>query len=275
MTDDIIKRIVVELKECPFITGVVLGGSRATGTATEDSDIDIGIYYEKSSIDFEKLNAIAAQLDDAHRENLICREGEWGNWVNCGGWLIIDGFHVDLILRDTQRVKDCIVQTDNGVISPHYQTGHPHSYLNVMYRGELASSKILWSKTGDFTELKKHSEIYPDRLKTGLTSFFMFEAKFSCMLAKNYSKDNDVYYIIGHLFRSISALNQVLFAINRVYCLNEKKATLRIESFASVPTDYRNRANKILSLTPENLMISFSELEQLCNEVEMLADNKF
>ena len=33
-----------------------MGGSRATGTATENSDIDIGIYYEKGKVDFEELN---------------------------------------------------------------------------------------------------------------------------------------------------------------------------------------------------------------------------
>ena len=55
----------------------MLGGSRATGTATENSDIDIGIYYEKGKVDFEELNITAQQLDDAHREHLICRECEW------------------------------------------------------------------------------------------------------------------------------------------------------------------------------------------------------
>lgn len=57
-----------------------MGGSRATGTATENSDIDIGIYYEKGKVDFEELNITAQQLDDAHREHLICRRvnGEIG-----------------------------------------------------------------------------------------------------------------------------------------------------------------------------------------------------
>lgn len=79
----ILQTITRELRGCPFLKGIVLGGSRATGCASEGSDIDIGLYYE--GIDYARLNAIAQRLDDAHRENLVCREGEWGNWVNCGG----------------------------------------------------------------------------------------------------------------------------------------------------------------------------------------------
>ena len=75
MIEKTIASIVNELKKYDFIKGIVLGGSRATGTATEDSDIDIGIYYEKGKLNFEELNFTAQQLDDAHREHLICREG--------------------------------------------------------------------------------------------------------------------------------------------------------------------------------------------------------
>ena len=124
----------------------------------------------------------------------------------------------------------------------HYQTGHPHAYVNVMYRGELASCKVLYSKDNDFSKLKEDAEYYTDSLKRALIAFFSFEAKFSCDLAKSYSQNNDVYYIVGHLFRSISALNQVLFAMNQTYCLNEKKATLRIGGY----TIHRSSNSSIL-----------------------------
>ncbi len=273
MIEKLIEKIVNEISQCTFVKGIVLGGSRATGTATESSDIDIGIYYEKAEVDFDKLNYIAQQLDDTHREGLICREGEWGNWVNFGGWLVVEGYHVDLIFRDINRVKVIVAETDRGEISSHYQTGHPHGYISAMYRGELATSEILYSKDHEFTELKKQAEIYPEAMKKALISFFLFEGKFSCMFAKNYSKDGDIYYIIDHLFRSISALNQVLFALNRTYCLNEKKAILRIERFPIAPANYRRRINGILSLTHETLIVAVDKLEELCEEVEKLVDN--
>ena len=119
--EKIIKNIVEELKGCPFIKGIVLGGSRATGTAAADSDFDIGIYYEEGTIDYVQLNAAAKRLDDASRDNLICREGEWGPWVNCGGWLVVEGRPVDLILRNIARVKQVIEKTDAGEADGTYK----------------------------------------------------------------------------------------------------------------------------------------------------------
>lgn len=76
--DHIIKGIAEEMRVLPFVSAVVLGGSHATGTAGAGSDIDIGIYYRADDIDYTAMNAAAARLDDGHRENLICRSGEWG-----------------------------------------------------------------------------------------------------------------------------------------------------------------------------------------------------
>ena len=40
MIEHIFNQITDELSVCPFINGIVLGGSRATGMATDKSDID-------------------------------------------------------------------------------------------------------------------------------------------------------------------------------------------------------------------------------------------
>lgn len=92
-----------------------------------------------------------------------------------------------------------------------------------MYRGELAISKIQYAKNESFYEFKKQAERYPTALQKGLTAFFMFEAGFSLMFAENNIDKDDVFYVCGHCFRSISSLNQVLFAINKEYCINEKR----------------------------------------------------
>lgn len=273
MVENVLREVVSELSGLPFVEGIVLGGSRATGMATESSDIDVGIYYDSHLIEFRQLNLIAKKLDDERRENLICSEGEWGNWVNCGGWLTVQGYDVDLILRDIKRVEACVEQTDAGDISMHYQTGHPHAYFNVMYRGELASSKVLYGNE-KLKRLKERAECYPEKLKSALLSFFMFEAKFSCTLAKNYMNKEDIYYGIGHMFRSVSALNQVIFALNEIYCLNEKKALKRIKSFPVSPYNYSERANQALILNEENMMEHIEMIEQLCCEAEDLLNQQ-
>ena len=272
VVETLMREIAEKVASCDFVKGVVLGGSRATGTAHRNSDLDIGIYYEKEKIDFRVLNAIARELDDTHRENLICEEGGWGNWVNCGGWLTIKGVPVDLILRDIRRVKLAIKQTNRGEISVHYQPGHPHAYLNVMYRGELALSRLLLTDSQEFADLKQQAEFYPETLRKSLISFFLFESGFSCELAEHYGKDGDLYYLVGHLFRSVSSLNQVLFALNRTYCLNEKKALLRLKELKMTPPDYCERVNSLFSLSSQTVEESIWQLKKLCADVGDLVD---
>ena len=69
------------------IDAVVLGGSRATGTAGRDSDIDIGIYYDAGTFDLDDFRGRAALIDDEHRRDAVTSPGEWGPWINGGGWL--------------------------------------------------------------------------------------------------------------------------------------------------------------------------------------------
>lgn len=239
-------KVVSALQNVPGIEGVVLGGSRARGTHTPDSDIDIGIYYDNATLDIAALNDAAQAVDDEHRVNLISRPGQWGNWVNGGGWLVIDGYHVDFILRDTARVKKEIEECQGGNVSAHYQTGHPHAYINAMYMGELAVCKVLWDN-GDIAKLKQTVEKYPSSLKKALVGFFSFEAGFSLMFAENNVDKDDSYYVTAHIVRAVSALNQVLFALNEEYCLNEKKAVKMIDCFALKPESYKNRIDAVFA----------------------------
>ncbi|EQB86167.1 putative nucleotidyltransferase [Clostridium punense] len=273
MVDNIIQLVIEKVSSLPCIEGIVLGGSRARGTNTEDSDIDIGIYYNSESFDLTTINQLATELDDEHRSNLVVPLGEWGDWVNGGGWLVINGYHVDLILRDKKRVEKIIKDTEQGIVTANYQTGHPHGYISAMYRGELAISRVQYTNDENFYQLKKQAERYPTALQKGLAEFFMFEADFSLMFAENNIDKDDVSYVCGHCFRSISSLNQVLFAVNREYCINEKKAVKMIEDFKIKPNDYKGRVDKVISLISTDVDCTrkgIEILQRLVNEVEHL-----
>jgi predicted nucleotidyltransferase len=270
----ILDEITTELKGIPGIVGIVLGGSRARGTNHQDSDIDIGIYYNESEgFKVSEIDKIATKLDDEHRINLVSSLGEWGPWVNAGGWLVIQGYRVDFIFRDVKRVSKVIDDCLNGKISSNYQTGHPHAYLNSMYMGEVAICKILDDPKNKITELKEKTIPYSENLRNAIIGWYMFEASFSLMFAKSNIDKDDISYVCGHCFRSISSLNQVLFALNNEYCINEKKAVKMIDAFKSKPQNYKKRIDELITL------ISFNEsntrkgveiLEDLVNEVKAL-----
>ena len=272
MVEGLLNEISRELEGIPGIIGIVLGGSRARGTHHEKSDIDIGIYYDET-LDIGELNKAAAKLDDEHRENLVTQIGGWGPWVNAGGWLVIQGYNVDFILRDIRRVSQVIDDCLAGKVSTHYQAGHPHGYLNVMYMGEISVCKILVDPRGMISDLKSKTRPYPRALKDALVQYFMFEASFSLVLAEDNVDKDDIYYVCGNCFRSISCLNQVLFALNEEYCINEKKAVKMIDGFNIKPKDYKNRIDEIITLlSPDSdaTREGINMLKGLISETEML-----
>ncbi len=270
----VLDKISEELRSVPGIMGVVLGGSRARGTHHEKSDIDIGIYYDEAlAFDVSEANRIATKLDDEHRGNLVTPLGEWGPWINGGGWLVVQGYHVDLIFRDINRVAQVIDDCLEGKISTHYHTGHPHAYINAMYMGEISICKILIDSKGKIAKLKSKTVPYPQPLKNSIVGYFMFEASFSLMFAGDNIDKDDAYYVCGHSFRSISCLNQVLFAINEEYCINEKKAIRMIDNFDIKPRDYKKRIDKIITLLSSNkddTRKAVNMLEELIEETKKL-----
>jgi len=274
IVENILHQVSRELESVPGIAGVVLGGSRARGTHHDKSDIDIGIYYDEvEGFNIEELNKVAAKLDDEHRENLVTQIGGWGPWVNAGGWLVVQGYHVDFILRDIKRVSQVIDDCLKGKVSAHYQTGHPHAYLNVMYMGEIAICRILADPKDRISELKSKTKPYPQTLKDAIVQYFMFEASFSLMFAEDNVDKDDIYYVCGHCFRSISCLNQVLFALNEEYCINEKRAVKMIDGFNIRPKNYKSRVDEIITLlsTDRNTARKgVNMLKELIYEIKML-----
>lgn len=261
-------KMAARFQELPNVVGVVLGGSRARGTHSDDSDIDIGVYYDSTlEFDLAAFNATTTSLDDSHRREIVTAPGAWGEWINAGGWLIVDGFHVDIILREFNRVEQVIDECMAGKVTAHYQAAHPHAYLNAMYMGELAICRVLFDREGRLQALKARTSPYPVKMKKAIVEYFSFEAGFSLMFAEANVGKNDVYYVYGHLVRAVSCLNQVLFALNEQYCVNEKKAVRMIAAFPLAPTNYQEKVEQLflsdVSLSCENLKALINEVEEL------------
>jgi hypothetical protein len=62
------------------------GGSRASGTATPQSDYDLGLYYEADDpLDVDSLTTTIAALDNTGLAARVTPIGGWGPWINGGG----------------------------------------------------------------------------------------------------------------------------------------------------------------------------------------------
>ncbi|MDR9855696.1 nucleotidyltransferase domain-containing protein [Paenibacillus sp. VCA1] len=274
----IISNIVKVLKQVDGVQALVLGGSRAKGTHHPGSDIDIGIYYDPGKgLDLAQLRRAASDLDDDHRDNVMTDIGGWGSWINGGGWLQVKQMPVDFLYRDLGKVSQVIEQCHAGHLTIDYQPGHPHGFLNAIYAAEAALCKVLWDPSGLVGEMKSRMNPYPHALRKAIIEKFLWEASFSLEIGKKGIPKKDLSYIAGCCFRAVSCLNQVLFALNETYWMNEKGAAAIADSFSTVPSRYAQRVNDIITLVTEDqtgLEQALGMLRDLIQETDHLVKMK-
>lgn len=270
----LIDEIVQELARIDGVSAVVLGGSRARGTHTPSSDIDLGIYYDPATpLDIPALQHIATRLDDSHRPDLLTQPGGWGPWINGGGWLTIQGVHVDFLYRDITRVTTIIQDCRSGHVEIVYQPGHPHGFVTTIYMAEIAVCQPLWQSHDQISNLKTLTQPYPDALQQALVNKFAWEISFALANAQKAIPRADISYIAGCSFRAVACMSQVLFALNQQYCLNEKGAVALIETFPLRPSNWKFRVENAfqkLTMTRAEIKQSLDSLLTLAQEVTAL-----
>ncbi len=118
MSDPILQCLVKSLEPVKGLAALVLGGSRARGTAHPSSDYDLGLYYEAGvPLDVNELRTAITSLVDDPAKAALTDFGGWGPWTNGGGWLFISGRKVDLLYRDLARVRAVIAECRAGQVS--------------------------------------------------------------------------------------------------------------------------------------------------------------
>lgn len=206
------------------LVALVLGGSRGRGTAGPASDYDLGLYYEPGApLNVDALqSAVAALADDPAAT--VTATGEWGPWINGGGWITMGGVEVDLLYRDLGRVRAVIDDARRGEFSMNYQVGHPHGFCSAIWMGEVATCRPLLDPSGRIAELKQLTVPYPEPLRDALVFRFGWEVGFSIETAEIAARRAERTHIAGCAYRALCCAAQVLFALNGRYLINEKGA---------------------------------------------------
>lgn len=223
--------MIEALEPVPGLAALVVGGSRGRGTAGPASDYDLGLYYEPDApLDVEALqSAVAALADDPAAT--VTRIGEWGPWINGGGWISVDGVEVDLLYRDLGRVRAVVDDARRGEFSMNYQVGHPHGFCSAIWMGEVATCRPLFDPSGRVAELKKLTSPYPEALRDALVYRFGWEVGFAIENAEIAARRAERTHIAGCAYRALCCAAQVLFALNGRYLINEKGAVAEAATF--------------------------------------------
>lgn len=266
---ELAQSIADRLGAVPGVVAVVLGGSWARGAADPNSDIDLGIYYAPARPpSLDDLRTLAVELDDSHSGDVVTNFGDWGPWINGGGWLTIQGQRVDWIYRDLAKIRTIIDDCRNGKPQMFYQTGHPHGFYTPIYLGEIALCQPLYDPAKTLTELKALVLPYPPQLKQGIIHFMLWEASFALETSRKSALRGDVMHVAGGFFRCAACLAQVIHALNERYCINEKGAIKAAAAMPICPPDFEPIITRVLSHPGSRAAELTANLEALATLVE-------
>ncbi|WP_407192834.1 nucleotidyltransferase domain-containing protein [Bradyrhizobium sp. STM 3566] len=223
--DPLLTRLTFALADVPGVQAVVLGGSRARGSAHAASDYDIGLYFKTAiPLDTERVLAAAKDIADDPATTTVTPVGEWGQWIVGGAWLSVEGRKVDLLYRDADAVEAVMESCCAGVVTMDYQPGHPHGFCSAIWMGEIAYCQPLHDPNGVIARLKSIALPYPPALRAALIRRFQWEISFGVENAELAAARGEQTHVVGCLYRSLACIAQVLFALNQRYLINEKGA---------------------------------------------------
>lgn len=240
--DGTLRNLAERIVAVPGVVAVLLGGSRARGDHTATSDVDLGLYY-RPPLDVTALTALAREVSGPQAS--LTRPGEWGPWVDGGGWLTVDGTAVDWIYRDVDRVRHCWQQARAGRYAFHQQIGHPLGVLDVSYAGEVALGVVLADPTGEVSALRAEARDYPAALGEALRAG-LWEAGFLVGIAAKAVTRGDTAYIAGCLFRALELCAHALHGHARRWVVNEKGAVAAAGRLPGAPEGFAERVHGVL-----------------------------
>lgn len=267
--------VTEELKNIDNIKAIVLGGSYATGMATDSSDLDIGVYYfEEEPFDIEAIKLIAEKYANVDKPT-VTGFYEWGPWVNGGAWIKTAKGKVDILYKNIDQITSIIEKAKKGLWENNFEQQPPYGFSSLIFLAETKYCIPLHDPQGIIQSLKSMVLSYPEILKQTVIQQSLWSAEFTIWHADSFAIKGDVYNTMGCLTRAVKNIVTTLFSINELYPIGDKRAIEIIEQSKIKPAHFSERIGKILcadkNLMPGNIAL----LKALFNETVELAEGKY
>ncbi len=197
---------------------VALGGSRSTGYAGDDADIDLYVY---SRIEFP----IEGRRLIAQRRGIRV-EADNRFWEPGDEWLEPDGSHVDVMFRGTQWIEDQLTSVlERHEASVGYSTAFWANVLN---------SQVLFDRDGWFAAIQERARVpYPEPLRRAIVAknhpiLRSTLSSYRRQIARALER-RDPVGANHRLAALLASCFDILFAINRIPNPGEKRLLLWVE----------------------------------------------
>jgi nucleotidyltransferase-like protein len=267
-----LNNIVNDLRQTENVFAVVLGGSYAAGVASENSDLDIGIYYsEERPFNIDDIKLIAKKYAVAD-DTTVTGFYEWGPWVNGGAWIETASGQVDFIYRNTQQVSRTIEKAKTGEWENHFEQQPPYGFTSMIYLGETNCCLPLYDPHQIIAKFKDELKTYPAKLKVSVVQQSLWSVEFTIWHAEYFYKKLDLYNLIGCLTRGVKYIVNALFAINELYPLGDKRAIKILQNAKKVPLTFEQRVEDILCADKHSVRNNMDVLQKLFDETVELSN---
>lgn len=204
-----IATLVDRLADVSGVVAIVLGGSRADGSADASSDWDLGLYYA-GGLDMAALG----QLGDFHPP------GSWGRIMNGGAWLTVDSMKVDVLLRDVAVLEHWSMAAAQGTFEIDALLGYLAGVPTYSLVAERSVAKVL---RGTLAE----PLAYPAALGEIGAERWRFHRRFSLDYARAHAKRGDALGAVGQAAKAVMEEAHARLCAQRQWVLNEKRLVQR------------------------------------------------
>lgn len=271
----LLENITAELRCIDGVKALVLGGSYATGMASDNSDLDIGIYYSNNNpFDLDAIKLVAEKYSNNEKPT-VTGFYEWGPCVNGGAWIMTTNGKVDFLYKNIDQIAATIDNAKRGIWENYFEQQPPYGFSSIFFLGETHNNIPLYDPEEIIKNLKKDVEQYPKALKRAVIQQSLWAAEFTTWQAKSFASKTDVYNTIGCLTRGIKNIVNALFAINEIYPMGDKRAITILEQSKTKPTQLSGKINDILCDGKATLTDSVTRLQSLFDETVNLAQGNY
>ncbi|SKA06135.1 protein of unknown function [Chitinophaga eiseniae] len=270
----LLTQIANDLQKVEGVAAIVLGGSYAAGMASDQSDLDIGIYYHADKpYSIEDIRSTVARY--AVSPATVTGFYEWGPWVNGGAWTMTTAGKVDFLYRNIQQVQETIDKALRGVWENHFEQQPPYGFSSVIYLAEVNICRPLYDPAGVLAAWKEMVSVYPPALKETIIRESLWSADFTLWQTAGFAEKQDVYNTVGCLARAMKNIMAALFAINERYPLGDKRVMAQLQGAGKLPVDLQEKVEAALCVSRATITANVERLKALHQEVVQLSDGLY
>lgn len=226
----VIDNIVGAYKTIPGVKAIALFGSRARGTETDTSDVNIMV-VESTSPTQSTRASILAQLSDPSLPSW-CRDIP----------VSADAFHVDGYLVNIWHMnEDLICERIASVVKGR-------RLENSVVVAILNESAILWDPRKQLQAWKTNVNPVPETYKRAVIPVLFSEVTHILESLVNISKEDSLFFINHELISGMTSLLEIVFLMNNQYLILNHHLDSELKRMQLLPDEFTKQIQSILSL---------------------------